>query len=100
MTTRIHAVHDMAPYEHWTAWIDGDSGLAFGGQSAGEAVEHLLEFAGMDPATLHADLSQCSGTKIVFIHDGKTCQVCRGTGKNIGLYIADQCRTCGGSGLV
>jgi hypothetical protein len=100
MSTRIHAVHDKAPYEHWTAWIDGNSRLAFGGQSPGKAVEHLLEFAGMDPATLHADLSQCSGTKFVFIHDGKTCQECGGRGKYIGLYKVAECCNCGGSGLV
>jgi len=100
MTTRIHATKDLASNEHWSAWVEGTPGLAFGGQSLGEAVEGLLESAGLDPSTLNVDLSKCSKAEVVFVHDGKTCQECGGTGKYIGLYKSAECDTCSGGGFV
>ncbi|WP_339908717.1 hypothetical protein [Symmachiella dynata] len=100
MTTRIHAVKDPTPNEHWSAWLDENPTLAFDGESLGEAVEGLLEIAHLDSSTLNVDLSQCNEAEVVFIHDGKTCQECGGTGKYIGLYKSAKCAICGGSGWV
>ncbi|TWU06979.1 hypothetical protein CA54_53830 [Symmachiella macrocystis] len=100
MTTRIHVAKALTPNEHWSAWFDENPTLAFAGESLSEAVDGLLEIAQLDSATLNVDLSQCNKGEVVFIHDGKTCQDCDGTGRYIGLYKVAKCDACGGSGWV
>ena len=98
MSIRIIAVVDAN--DHWSAWIEDNPCTAFGGDTPTVAVERLLEFAGLDAMSIHANYSRCTLTRQVFIHGGETCPDCGGSGFYVGFNSVDDCQGCGGSGVV
>lgn len=81
---------------HWSAWLDMEPHVSFGGDSAAVAATRLLEAKGIDPALVQA-VGGPTTTRMELRIPTDPCPDCKGTGKYIGFNSIEDCRTCGGS---
>ena len=84
---------------HWNAWLDGTPATAFGGDAPATAVARLLRAYRWSVDQIES-LGSGAPPRQLFRVRTDPCPDCQGSGKYVGLRVAEICDRCGGKGVV
>ena len=81
---------------HWACHQEGRPELSASGMTAAHAFERCCAIYRVDPADFRSAVAGKGGVFTPLI----SCPDCGGSGRYVGLNIAEPCGTCGGTGSV